>query len=94
MLSLRHLANAGGGNLLLVISKGLVAYLSHSAAIYADAANSAADMLYSLLMALVLTIAQQLPDSSHPQGHSQFEPLAGLLIALGMGLLVIISTIS
>jgi len=74
-----------GGNLLLVISKGIVAYLSESAAIYADAANSAADLLYSILMVLGLWVAQQPPDASHPQGHSRFEPLVGLMVALAMG---------
>jgi cation diffusion facilitator family transporter len=74
-----------GGNLLLVISKGIVAYLSRSAAIYADAANSAADLLYSILMVLGLWVAQQPPDVSHPQGHSRFEPLVGLMVALAMG---------
>ncbi len=72
------------GNLMLLISKGIVAYLSKSSAIYADAANSAADMLYSLLMVLGLWVAQQPPDHSHPQGHSRFEPLVGLMVALAM----------
>ena len=73
------------GNLLLLTSKGIVAYFSNSTAIYADAANSAADMLYSVLMVFGLTVVQQPPDGSHPQGHSRFEPVTGLLIALGMG---------
>lgn len=73
------------GNLLLAVSKGIVAYISGSTAVYADAANSAADLLYSLLMVLGLWVAQQPPDLSHPQGHRRFEPLVGLLVALGMG---------
>ncbi len=72
------------GNLVLAAGKGLVAYLSDSAALYADAANSAADVLYSLLMVLGLWVAQQPPDLSHPQGHSRFEPLVGLMVALAM----------
>jgi cation diffusion facilitator family transporter len=72
------------GNLILAISKGILAYLSGSVAIYADAANSVADLMYSLLMGLGLWIAQQPPDLSHPQGHSRFEPLAGLVIAAAM----------
>ena len=43
-----------GGNLLLAVSKGIVAALSGSAAIYSDAANSASDVVYSLLMVLGL----------------------------------------
>jgi cation diffusion facilitator family transporter len=72
------------GNLLLGVGKGGVTYLSESAALYADAANSAADVLYSLLMVLGLWMAQQPPDLSHPQGHSRFEPLVGLMVALAM----------
>ncbi|MGC9398465.1 MAG: cation diffusion facilitator family transporter [Anaerolineae bacterium] len=73
------------GNLVLMLGKGVGAYLSQSAAVYADAANSAADMLYSLLMVLGLWMVQQPPDHSHPQGHSRFEPLVGLIVALAMG---------
>ncbi|MGC9523047.1 MAG: cation diffusion facilitator family transporter [Anaerolineae bacterium] len=72
------------GNLGLAIGKGVVAYLSGSVALYADAANSISDVFYSLLMTLGLWIAQRPPDLSHPQGHSRFEPLAGLVVAAAM----------
>ena len=72
------------GNILLVTGKGLAAYLSGSVAIYADAANSLSDVLYSFLMMLGLRVAQRPPDLSHPQGHSRFEPLIGLVVALAM----------
>lgn len=72
------------GNLLLVAGKGIAAHYSDSIALYADAANSASDVLYSLFMILGLWMAIQPPDLSHPQGHSRFEPLAGLVIAIAM----------
>ncbi len=72
------------GNLVLAVGKGVVAYLSGSVALYADAANSASDVIYSLLMIIGLWIAQQPPDLSHPQGHQRFEPLSGLIIAAAM----------
>ncbi len=72
------------GNVLLVSAKGSVAYVSGSRALYADAANSAADVVYSLMLVLGLWIAQQPPDLSHPQGHSRFEPLVGLAVAAAM----------
>jgi len=72
------------GNLILLIIKWIAAYLSGSVALFADAANSASDVLYSLLMVLGLWMAQRPPDSSHPQGHSRFEPLVGLMITLSM----------
>lgn len=73
-----------GGNLLLALSKGLVAWLTHSAAIYADAANSISDVVYSLLMVVGLYMATQPPDLSHPQGHARFEPLVGLIVTISM----------
>lgn len=72
------------GNVTLAAGKGVVAYLSGSVALYADAANSASDVFYSLMMVLALWLAQQPPDIGHPQGHSRFEPLAGLMIAAAM----------
>jgi len=74
------------GNLALATGKGAVAYVSGSVAIYADAANSVSDLAYSLLMVLGLWAAQRPPDLSHPQGHSRFEPLAGLVVAAAMTL--------
>ena len=70
------------GNVLLAATKGAVAYLSGSSAVLSDAANSLSDVLYSLLMAVGLYLAQQPPDEGHPQGHGRFEPLVSLLIAV------------
>ena len=72
------------GNVLLAVGKAAVAYLTGSAAIYADAANSISDVVYSILMVVGLTMAMQPPDSDHPQGHSRFEPLVGLIVTLSM----------
>lgn len=72
------------GNLLLAISKGAAAYLSGSVALYADAANSVSDVIYSLLMVLGLWVALRPPDITHPQGHSRFEPLVGLMVTFSM----------
>ncbi len=73
------------GNALLAAAKGLIAWLSGSSAVFSDAANSLSDTLYSLLMAAGLYLAQRPADQNHPQGHSRFEPLVSLLIALAMG---------
>lgn len=72
------------GNVLLASSKGIVAWLTGSAAIYADAANSISDVVYSILMVVGLMMAMQPPDLDHPQGHSRFEPLVGLIITISM----------
>jgi cation diffusion facilitator family transporter len=72
------------GNVMLAAAKGLVAYLSGSVAIYADAANSISDVFYSIMMIAGLRLAQRPPDISHPQGHSRFEPLVGLVVTFSM----------
>jgi cation diffusion facilitator family transporter len=73
-----------GGNIFLAGSKAVAAYLTGSAAIYADAANSMSDVFYSVLMVWGLAMAQRPPDLSHPQGHSRFEPMVGLMVTLSM----------
>ncbi len=73
-----------GGNLLLASSKGIVAAISGSVALYADAANSVSDVVYSLFMVLGLWMAQRPPDISHPQGHARFEPLVGMVVTFSM----------
>jgi cation diffusion facilitator family transporter len=72
------------GNVLLAVGKGIAAYLSGSVALFADAANSISDVLYSILMVLGLWLALRPPDMSHPQGHSRFEPLVGLAVSASM----------
>ena len=74
------------GNVVLAGGKGVVASVSGSSAVLSDAVNSLSDTLYSLLMALGLTLARQPADRGHPQGHSRFEPFVSLLIAAVMGL--------
>jgi cation diffusion facilitator family transporter len=81
----RAIAIAVAGNVLLAVVKGLAAWQSGSSAVLSDAANSLADVLYSLLMGLGLYLAQQPADGSHPQGHSRFEPVVSVLIAGAMG---------
>jgi cation diffusion facilitator family transporter len=74
------------GNILLAGGKALATYLSGSVALYADTANSISDVIYTIAMVIGLWMAQQPPDLSHPQGHSRFEPLVGLVVAVMMGI--------
>ncbi len=74
-----------GGNLLLAVSKALLAWISGSSAVFSDAANSVSDTFYSILMGVGLYLSQRPADESHPQGHSRFEPFVSLFIAIGMG---------
>ena len=74
------------GNILLAVGKGIVSYFSGSTALYADTANSVADVIYSIAMVIGLWFAMQPPDLSHPQGHQRFEPLIGLVVSASMGI--------
>jgi len=72
------------GNLVLAFAKSIIAYFSGSVAIYADAANSISDLIYSIAMIWGLWKSLQPADRSHPQGHSRFEPMVGMLVTLSM----------
>jgi cation diffusion facilitator family transporter len=72
------------GNIFLAVIKSFAAYWSGSSAMYADAANSVSDVLYSILLVIGLWMSQRPPDLSHPQGHSRFEPFAALIVTLSM----------
>ncbi len=74
------------GNAFLALAKGTVSYFSGSRAIYADAINSVTDVAFSLMMLLVLRLAVQPADDSHPHGHDRFEPLVSLVIGAMMAL--------
>ncbi len=74
------------GNLVLAVSKGWIASVTGSAALYSDTANSISDVIYSILVAIGLFIAIQPPDRSHPQGHSRFEPLVGMAVTAAMSI--------
>ncbi|MBD3275092.1 MAG: cation diffusion facilitator family transporter, partial [Candidatus Marinimicrobia bacterium] len=80
----RAILIAIGGNILLAAAKGFIAWLSGSSAIFSDAANSLSDSLYSLFMGIGLYLSQRPADETHPQGHSRFEPLVSLFIAIAM----------
>ncbi len=75
-----------GGNILLAVSKGIITYFSGSIALYADTVNSISDVIYSVAMVMGLWVAIKPPDLSHPQGHSRFEPLVGLIVAAMMAI--------
>lgn len=77
---------AFAGNLVLLIAKGLAARVSGSSAVYADAANSASDLIYSLFMGLGLWLSLRPPDATHPHGHRRIESLVSLVIGMAMAL--------
>lgn len=83
-------------NAVLVLVKGAAGILGHSAALVADAIESAADVVGSLVTWLGLRLAERPPDQDHPYGHGKFEPLTALVVAallIGAAVLITVEAI-
>ena len=63
-------------NAILGIAKFLAGFFGHSHALIADATESVADILNSLIMWRGIAVAAAPADEEHPYGHSKAEPLA------------------
>jgi cation diffusion facilitator family transporter len=71
-------------NVLLVLVKAIAGVLGNSYALVADAIESAADVVTSLVVFVGLKLAQKPPDETHPYGHGKFEPLAALAVGFAL----------
>ena len=69
-------------NILLVLVKLASGIIGHTYALVADAAESSADILSSIIVWRGLTIAARPPDDDHPFGHGRAEPLAAAVVSL------------
>ena len=70
------------GNAALALIKGTAGVLGNSYALIADAIESTADILSSLVVMLGLKMAGKPADKNHPYGHGKFEPLAAATVSL------------
>lgn len=77
------------GNIFLLIIKGFIGFASHSQAMIADAFNSAADILASLMTFIGNKIASEPEDYNHHFGHGKAEYIFSLLISISMLLVAI-----
>lgn len=77
------------GNIFLLIIKGFIGFASHSQAMIADAFNSAADILASLMTFIGNKIASEPEDYNHNFGHGKAEYIFSLLISISMLLVAI-----
>ena len=71
------LVNAG-----LAVTKFVGGFLGHSYALVADAVESMADVLSSLIVWRGLHVASRSPDDDYPFGYGKAEPLAGVAVAM------------
>ena len=71
-------------NAALSAIKGIAGVLGNSYALIADAIESGLDVFQSLVVWGGLRIAAVPPDESHPYGHGKAEPLAAIVVSLGL----------
>lgn len=69
-------------NLALAVVKFAGGVFGTTYALIADAAESALDVLSSLLVWAGFRVASRPPDANHPYGHGKAEPLAALAVAV------------
>jgi len=68
-------------SLVLVAVKSLSGYIGHSYALIADATETGADVISSVLLLIALRIAIKPADEEHPYGHGKAEPIAAIIIS-------------
>ncbi|HLG38793.1 MAG TPA: cation diffusion facilitator family transporter [Chitinophagaceae bacterium] len=71
-------------SILLAIIKGVAGVLGNSNALIADAIESMADVITSIIVLTGLRIASKPADKNHPYGHGKAEPLASIGVALAL----------
>lgn len=75
-------------NIVLLILKGVVGLLTNSAALQADAVNSAGDTISSLAILFGIKYAMRPRDDQHHYGYGKMEALTSLFV----GIVILLST--
>jgi cation diffusion facilitator family transporter len=75
------------GNFFLGLFKIIVGILGESTAIIVDGVHSVSDLLTSIVVWIGLRVGKKPPDKYHPYGHGDAEPIAGLIVAIILGIL-------
>lgn len=76
-------------NVILVIFKSIIGFITNSISIVLDAVNNLTDVLSSVITIIGTKIASKKPDKEHPYGHGRAEYFASIIISiiiLGAGL--------
>src|SRR5438477_9347483 len=71
-------------NVLLAATKILAGVIGHAYVLIADGIESALDVGGSIVIWGGLTVAARPPDQTHPYGHGKAEPIAAIVVALGV----------
>lgn len=72
------------GNIFLLIIKATIGFISKSQSMIADSANSAGDILASIMTAIGNKIASEPQDDNHNFGHGKAEYIFSLFISISM----------
>src|SRR5436309_5549198 len=71
-------------NLFLAGAKILAGLIGHAYVLIADGIESALDVGGSIVIWGGLTVAARPPDRTHPYGHGKAEPIAAVIVAIGV----------
>ncbi|WP_026576770.1 cation diffusion facilitator family transporter [Bacillus sp. UNC438CL73TsuS30] len=69
-------------NIVLTFGKIFIGWLGHSDAVFADGIHSAADVFASVIVLLVIKIANKPADKEHPYGHGKAEVIVSEIIGI------------
>lgn len=84
-------------NVLLALLKLSIGILGHSPALVADGINSSSDVIYYIAVKIFMVQAKKPPDSKHPYGHRELEPIAANIVGafiLSTGIAIVIDSLS
>jgi cation diffusion facilitator family transporter len=71
-------------NVLLAAAKIFAGVIGHAYVLIADGIESALDVGGSIVIWGGLTVAARPPDKTHPYGHGKAEPIAAVVVAVGV----------
>src|SRR5262249_28571349 len=71
-------------NVLLATAKVFAGAIGHAYVLIADGIESALDVGGSIVIWGGLTVAARPPDRTHPYGHGKAEPIAAIIVAVGV----------
>lgn len=74
-------------NTFLFAIKITAGIMSNSLAIISDAINSLTDIISSVIIYFAVKTSSKQADEGHPFGHHRAEPIAGLIVAIFVGIL-------
>lgn len=76
-------------NIILTIGKIIIGWYGNSDAVFADGIHSAADVFASVIVLLVIKIANKPADNEHPYGHGKAEVIVSGIIGILLFLVAI-----